>query len=512
MKKIQKFLLNGLIMTATSLAMNLIGVWFSVYISNKIGTEAMGLFQLIMSVYSFSVTIATSGIHLAATRLVAEELGHNRPQGVKAAMGRCLCYSAFFGIGTALLLYFFADWIGLTWLQNEQTILPIRVMALSLPFLAMSSALTGYFTGVRRVVKNASVQIIEQFVKIFLTMILLSFVMPSGLQYACLSLIIAAIVSEMTSFLCSFTLYLRDRKCYESKQASPKGIFSRLIKIALPIAMSSYLRSGLLTLKNLLVPIRLKKGGIPSSEAYAAFGMIHGIALPVVLFPSSFLASFANLMIPELTEQQAADPNISQSERIHFLINRMFQVSLIFSIGVAGIFLCFSHEISSLFCNNQGAEFYLILFAPLIPIMYFDNVVDCMLKGLNEQFSSMKYNVIDAFISVILVFTLLPIFGVKAYLFTIFVSEILNAALSLNRLITITKIHFETVKLVLKPIFCISLSVIGVRALCNLIPAPAGIQMVLAIFISLPCYFLLLYLSDGITKSELKWAKGIFRK
>ena len=98
----------------------------------------------------------------------------------------------------------------------------------------------------------------------------------------------------------------------------------------------------------------------------------------------------------------------------------------------------------------------------------------------------------------------------KAYLFTIFVSEILNAALSLNRLITITKIHFETVKLVLKPIFCISLSVIGVRALCNLIPAPAGIQMVLAIFISLPYYFLLLYLSDGITKSELKWAKGIF--
>lgn len=512
MRKIQKFLVNGLIMTGTSLAMSLIGVWFSVYISNKIGTEAMGLFQLIMSVYSFSVTMATSGIHLATTRLVAEELGHNRPEGIKAVMRRCLGYSAFFGIGTALLLYTFAGWIGLSWLQNDQTVLPIRVMAFSLPFLAMSSALTGYFTGVRRVVKNASVQIVEQFVKIFLAMILLSFFMPTGLQYACLSLIIAGMVSEVTSFLCSFFLYLRDRKCYESKQIPPTGILNRLIKIALPIAMSSYLRSGLLTLKNLLVPIRLKKGGISSSEAYGAFGMIHGIALPVVLFPSSFLASFANLMIPELTEQQAADPNISQSERIHFLINRMFQIALIFSIGVAGIFLCFSHEISSLFCKNQEAEFYLILFAPLIPVMYFDNVVDCMLKGLNEQFSSMKYNVIDAFVSVILVFTLLPIFGVKAYLFVIFVSEILNAALSLNRLITITKIHFQTVKLVVKPIFCIFLSVIGVRALCNLFPAPAGIQMILAVLLSLPCYFLLLYLSDGITQSELNWAKKIFQK
>ncbi|MFR9191101.1 MAG: hypothetical protein ACLVL7_13440 [Anaerotruncus massiliensis (ex Togo et al. 2019)] len=73
MKKIQRFFLNAMIMTATSLLMNAVGVWFNLYISGKIGAEGMGVFQLIMSVYSFTVTFAASGINLASTRLVAEE-------------------------------------------------------------------------------------------------------------------------------------------------------------------------------------------------------------------------------------------------------------------------------------------------------------------------------------------------------------------------------------------------------------------------------------------------------
>ena len=74
MKKLRAFLVSALVLTATSLLVNSIGVWFSLYIAGKIGSEAMGVFQLVMSVYGFAVTLAASGINLAATRLVAEEL------------------------------------------------------------------------------------------------------------------------------------------------------------------------------------------------------------------------------------------------------------------------------------------------------------------------------------------------------------------------------------------------------------------------------------------------------
>ena len=95
--------MNAMIMTATSLLMNGIGVWFNVYISNRLGAQGMGVFQLLMSVYAFAVTFATSGISLAATRLVAEETA--RPGGSAATPVRgCLFFAPAFRGADALVL------------------------------------------------------------------------------------------------------------------------------------------------------------------------------------------------------------------------------------------------------------------------------------------------------------------------------------------------------------------------------------------------------------------------
>lgn len=67
------FLLNGILLTVTSFVMRAITMSFNVYISNRIGTEAVGIYQLIMSVYLFAITIANSGINLATTRIVSEQ-------------------------------------------------------------------------------------------------------------------------------------------------------------------------------------------------------------------------------------------------------------------------------------------------------------------------------------------------------------------------------------------------------------------------------------------------------
>lgn len=72
-RRIKVFLFNGILLTLTGFVMRAIGMFFNVYISNKIGTEAVGIYGLIMSVYMFSITLANSGIHLATTRIVSEQ-------------------------------------------------------------------------------------------------------------------------------------------------------------------------------------------------------------------------------------------------------------------------------------------------------------------------------------------------------------------------------------------------------------------------------------------------------
>ena len=77
-------------MTAVTIGIRYVSVSFNIYINNKIGAVAMGLFTLISSVYGFALTLATSGISLATTKLVSEALGgveeERRASTVKAIM------------------------------------------------------------------------------------------------------------------------------------------------------------------------------------------------------------------------------------------------------------------------------------------------------------------------------------------------------------------------------------------------------------------------------------------
>ena len=73
MRRVKVFLFNGFLLVFSGFIMKTIEMFFNVYISNKIGTEAIGIYQLIMSVYLFFITLANSGINLATTRIISEQ-------------------------------------------------------------------------------------------------------------------------------------------------------------------------------------------------------------------------------------------------------------------------------------------------------------------------------------------------------------------------------------------------------------------------------------------------------
>ena len=85
------------------------------------------------------------------------------------------------------------------------------LICIALPFIAMSSAINGYFTAVRRVYKNALSKFFEEFVKIVCTAFLLSLIMPKGIDYACYSLILADVISEVLSFFALYIFYKYDK-------------------------------------------------------------------------------------------------------------------------------------------------------------------------------------------------------------------------------------------------------------------------------------------------------------
>ncbi len=274
MRKTKLFFINGIILTITALSMRSIGLVFNIYVANKVGSEAIGIFSLIMSVYSFAITIATSGIGIACTCTVSEEFAKgNYINGIKAVK-TSIIFSVLLGVISSILVIAFSPAISAIWLKNLVSKTPLLLISLGLPLISVSSVIGGYFSSVEKPYKSAISQILETSVKIIATICLLYFNPSKDVETICISLILADVISEIFSFSLNIIFYIIDIKKYISKRSLPIQMKKKIFSIAFPISITSCIRSGLSSLKQFLIPIRLELSGISYSLAVSNYGLI----------------------------------------------------------------------------------------------------------------------------------------------------------------------------------------------------------------------------------------------
>lgn len=494
MKRFKIFLLNGLILTATSFLMRSIGFSFGIYISKKVGSEALGVFSLIMSVYMFFITFATSGINLAVTRIIVEKTTFCENANTKLAMRKCFIYSLTFGVASCILLIALAKPITYYFVHNRVSHYLFYFIAISLPFISLSSALNGYFTALRKNGKNATSRIFEQTLKMLATSYFLSLFMPSGIYYACLSLVLGEMISEIGSFFFTYILYKLETRKHLVKQKENINYFKKILSISLPVAITSYIRSGLSSLKQLLIPIRLEKSGLTCNEAISSYGLISGMTMPILMFPEVIINSFSNLVVPEYAYYDTKKVH----SKITYTTEKIFRITFLFSIGVLGIFLFYNKEISYAIYQNFNIANFLKTLAPLIFFMYLDGIIDNILKGLNQQLDVMKCNILDLFTSVFFIYFLLPVFGLNGYIMIIYFSELLNFSISFYQLKKLTHFKIDFINWLIKPILGIVFSFILCKFLVpNIVLNTTSIVLQIVMFVF--GYFVFLLISKSIT-------------
>ena len=426
----KRLIVNTALMTSASLLMRCIAMGFQGYLSGRIGAAGIGLYQLVMSVELLASTFAISGIRFAVTRLVSEELGMGRAGGVHGAMVRSALYALIFGSAAMLLLTRFAEPVGFLWIGDARTVMSLRILAFGLPCLALSSVISGYFTACGRIWKPSLVHLIEQCAVVVFVALFLERAPEGDIELCCAAVCAGVTASDMLSLALMLAFYLGDRRKYGSRTGENIRLTGRMLSVALPLAVSAYARSALSTLEHLLVPRGFRKSGLSADAALAGYGVIQGMAMPVLSFPSCLLSSLAENVIPELTGAQVR----GEREKIRREVRSLLTMSLLFAIAVAfALFVTSDFIGSALFASSEAGK-YIRLLAPLIPAMYVDMVVDGCLKGLGQQVWSMGINILDAGLGVLLVYTLLPIGALDAYIGIIYFNELLNLALSAARL------------------------------------------------------------------------------
>ena len=433
MKTLKIFVLNTFILLISSIILQVITLFFNIYISNTIGEEAIGVFSLVMSVYTFGITLASAGINISATRVVAEELACKNEVGAKAAAKRCILFSLIFGVCASFIFFILADFIAVNCLHNRISKNVIYLICVALPFISMSAAINGYFTAVRRVYKNALAKFGEEIVKIVCAVTFLKSFMPNSAGSACYTLILADIISEVSSFLHLYILYLRDKhgSLLESRYKDLDSYNRRILRITIPVALTSYIRSGLSTIKQLIIPSSLQRSGMNSSNSLISYGIVNGMAMPIIMFPVILVTSFSGLLVPEFSRYHAQ----GRYKKIRSVSSIILICTLIFSLLVAIFIFTFSDELSNLIYHKTEIAKYLRLLAPLIVVMYLDIVIDGILKGLDAQVDVMIVNVFDCIVSIAFIYFLVPILGFSGYIISIFISEVIDFTLSGYRLL-----------------------------------------------------------------------------
>ena len=428
MKILKTFLLNTIILLIGSIILQIINICFNIYISNTIGEEALGIFSLVMSVYMFGITLASAGINISATRIVSEEIACKNELGAKKAAQKCISFSLLLGSCAGIIFLIFSNFIVEKCLHNYIDKNVIYLIIIALPFISMSSAINGYFTAIRKVYKNVLSKFLEEFIKIFFTAFLLSLIMPNGINYACYSLILADVISELLSFICLFIFYKFDKKknLLESRYRNLDSYNKRILHITIPVALTSYLRSGLSTIKQLIIPSSLQKSGMNSSNSLISFGIVNSMIMPIIMFPVVLITSFSSLLIPEFSRLYIE----KKYKKIRLLSSIILFFTLVFSGIIAAFLFVFSDKLCLIVYKKLEIAKYLRILSPLIIIMYLDIVIDSILKGLDKQVSVMFVNIIDCFISITFIYFVVPFLGFRGYIISIFISEVINFSLS----------------------------------------------------------------------------------
>ena len=304
----QSYLKNAALLTGSDVVLRLAGMGLRIWLANELGGEGMGLYQLVLAVYSLFVTLATAGVSVAATRLMAEELsGPASARGAARGMlRRLLAAGLVLGLFAAALQLTTADLAARLWLGDVRAVGALRVSALGMPWMAVSAVLRGFFIARRHVAPNVFSQLTEQTVRIALVALALTRTEGLAVGVRCMLVLGATAVSEAVSALCMLAFYRRDaRSAFAGQKAvRPADPARRLWEILWPVEGGRVLASALHTAENMLVPACLAVYLINAGGRTAAleqYGELKGMALPLLTFPFGLLGSLSAVSYTHLT-------------------------------------------------------------------------------------------------------------------------------------------------------------------------------------------------------------------
>ncbi len=441
--------ISTLILTLASFITRILGFVFRIYMSNVMGAEALGLYQLVFPIYMLAWTLSAAGISVAVSKLVATEIAKRQTGNALRIVKIATALSVAIGCVISVILYFFADPISTFIIHEPRTALSLKYLSICIPFMAATSSIKGYFYGKQEMGTPATGQVIEQITRMITIYVLSSFFITKGLEYACALAVIGMCVGELVSFAYVYTGY--KRILYKEKFSRPnigryRGAIM-LLTLAIPLTFNRFITSLLQSAENILIPLKLQEFGLTNHQALSVYGQFTGMTMPLIFFPSMITMSLATALIPAVSHAQAA----RNKKHLQHTISKTIQFTLLIGIGAAALFITLSHEIAMVFYNQPAVGNMLYALSFICPFFYLQSTLLGILNGLGKQFETLISSISGSIICITIIYIYVPQKGLIGFIAALVISSSFNTLLHLFHVLKYTSIPIDLVNWLVKP-------------------------------------------------------------
>lgn len=440
---IKSTLIKGtFILTLAGFLTRILGFFYKIYLSNILGSENLGIYQLIFPIYGLFFTFYAGGIQTAISKLVAEHPN-------KKILTKGVFLSLLLAFLCSALLYTNSEFFANVIIKEPRCENSLKLLALVFPFCSITSCINGFYYGLKKTSVPAVTQLLEQIGRIAFSYLIILLYLPNAHNLSCEFAVLAMVIGEAISALynlCSLLFCKIDTKQNSDNQ---KHLYKKILLFALPLTATHLIVSILHSVESILIPNMLKLSGLTTKESLCIYGVLTGMSMSLLMFPSTITNSLSVLLLPSISEAKAS----KQSSYIKSITENTIKYSLLIGLFCTFVFLLFGNELGYLFFHNELSGTFLRNLSWLCPLLYLGTTLSSILNGVGRISTTFITTVVSLFLRVLLLVILIPSKGIVGYFIALLVSQFVSTLLNLYYVKKILYFSFDSYNWLVKPIF-----------------------------------------------------------
>ena len=394
----EKFIKSTIVLIIGGLLTKILGMVIRIATTRIIGLSGIGLYMMIMPTYGLFITIATLSLPIAISKLVSENTRNNK----NIVLG-IIPIAMVIDIALVLVLIFSARFISNNLLKNIDLYTPILAMAVTLPFITLSNIIRGYFFGKEKMIPHVTSNIIEQIIRIAMTILITPYLLKYGVISAITGIILYNVVSEIVSTLILFVFIPKNIKITKEDIVPNHSNIKDIFKISVPTTAGRIISAIGIFLEPIIITYVLLKIGYTNNEITTEYGIISGYVFPMVMMPQFLSAAISNALLPTVSKYYVENNKMQIKRKLYQAIFYSLLIGIFFTI----IFMLFPKESLKLMFNETYGANYLIWACPIFLLTYIQGPILSTLQAIDKANIIMKTSLIGVIIkSVVLFFSL----------------------------------------------------------------------------------------------------------